>query len=193
MRSIDVSFQTGNHTASDNSTEKLSIYTSARFAQTRGSSVDLQFYQPSKSIAKGQYPTKIVAKSNRDAQNLKMLMNKKQINQKYSEISKLDLNKNRHQSQSRAASLEKSLFTEERDAVASFREAQLVKEKSEEDVNSALTTSRSGIYASLDSRANSTPRNMVDGNMVTYSRKLKVLENCPADRMEDISKSLQKL
>jgi len=122
-----------------------------------------------------------------------MLMNKKQINHKYSEISKLDLNKARRQSPRRAASPEKSPFSEERDAVASFRKAQLAKENSGDDVSSGLATSRSGFYASLDARANSTPKNVFDRNMVTYSRKLKVLENCPADRMEGISKSLQKL
>lgn len=69
----------------------------------------------------------------------------------------------------------------------------MAKENSGEDFNNTLATSRSGIYASLDSRANSTPKNVFDGNMMTYSRKLKVLENCPADRMEGISRSLQKL
>jgi len=193
MRSIDVTFQTGNHTASDNSTEKLSIYTSTRFAQNKSSSVDLQFYQPTKCITKGQYPTKVVTNSARDAQNLKMLMSKKQINQKYSEISKLDLNKARRQSPRLAASPEKNQFLLERDSIASFKEAQFAKENSGDDFNNTLATSRSNIYASLDSRASSMPKNVFDGNLVTYSRKLKVLENCPADRMEGISKSLQKL
>lgn len=193
MRSIDVGFQTGNHTASDNSTEKLSIYTSTRFSQNKSSSVDLQFYQPTKAIAKGQYPTKIVTKSARDAQNLKVLMNKKAINQKYSEISKLDLNKARRQSPRAAVSQERNQFLQERDSIASFKEAQLAKQSSRVDLDNTLATSRSNIYASLDSRANSIPKNAVDGNMVTYSKKLKVLENCPADRMEGISKSLQKL